>query len=139
MEFMLPVSSRSLQYYVIARRWLSDLEFFRLESGFLHQLLDRYITRLQELEMVGQLVDTGKKLQQLEQMVADDKLSNQLTQLELMAEDIIPEDAEALAATQVELEHFMSDLTKQFRTVKKEIYQLILTVGLEQPLIPHHN
>lgn len=134
METMLPISSRSLQYYVIAKKWSSDLDFFRLEAGFLHRLLDRNTRNLQDREHLGQLVKTGKDLAELEQMVVDDLLAGQLTQLELMAEDIIPEDAEALAAVQVRLEQFMGALTKRFRQVKQEIYRLVLDTPLPDRL-----
>ena len=56
METTLSISSRSLQYYVIAKKWSSDLEFFRLETAFLQKLLDRYIGRLQEETHFRQLV-----------------------------------------------------------------------------------
>jgi hypothetical protein len=44
------MSARSLQYYVIARRWLSDLEFFKIETSFLQKLLDKHIAGLQDSE-----------------------------------------------------------------------------------------
>jgi SMC interacting uncharacterized protein involved in chromosome segregation len=123
---MLLNSSRPLQYYVIARRWSSDLEFFRLESGFLQRLLDRYMSRLQGHSQFGKLVKAGEDLQELERMVDGDLLDRQLTQLELMAEDVIPEDADALTEVQVKLERLMSKLTQRFREVKQEVYALVL-------------
>ncbi|MFA6082696.1 hypothetical protein [Mucilaginibacter sp.] len=126
MDTMLLNSSRPLQYYVIARRWSSDLEFFRLESGFLQRLLDRYMSRLQGHSQFGKLVKAGEDLQELERMVDGDLLDRQLTQLELMAEDVIPEDADALTEVQVKLERLMSKLTQRFREVKQEVYALVL-------------
>ena len=123
---MLLNSSRPLQYYVIARRWSSDLEFFRLESGFLQRLLDRYMSRLQGHPQFGKLVKAGEDLQELERMVDGDLLDRQLTQLELMAEDVIPEDADALTEVQVKLERLMNKLTQRFREVKQEVYALVL-------------
>ena len=38
---------RTLQYYVIARKWLSDMDFFKIETAYLHRLMDDYIVRLQ--------------------------------------------------------------------------------------------
>ncbi|MCQ6959235.1 hypothetical protein [Mucilaginibacter aquariorum] len=126
MDTMLLNSSRPLQYYVIARRWSSDLEFFRLESGFLQRLLDRYMSRLQGHPQFVKLVKAGEDLQELERMVDGDLLDRQLTQLELMAEDVIPEDADALTEVQVKLERLMSKLTQRFREVKQEVYALVL-------------
>lgn len=42
-----------------------------------------------------------------------------------MAEDVIPEDAERLAATQVKLEYFMIKLTKGYRLIKNELFELV--------------
>jgi hypothetical protein len=111
------ISARSLQYYVIAQRWLSDLEFFKIETSYLHQLMDDYIVRLQDDDHIQKLIATGKSL---------NLLSDQIRQLELMAEDVIPEDSESLAAKQVQLEYFMTDLTHEFRKVKQELFHLVL-------------
>jgi hypothetical protein len=120
------ISARSLQYYVIAQRWLSDLEFFKIETSYLHQLMDDYIVRLQDDDHIQKLIATGKSLKKLEEMEVDDLLSDQIRQLELMAEDVIPEDSESLAAKQVQLEYFMTDLTHEFRKVKQELFHLVL-------------
>jgi hypothetical protein len=39
------LSNRSLQYYVIAKRWSSDLEFYDFELDFLDSLLKSKITQ----------------------------------------------------------------------------------------------
>ncbi|MES2265145.1 MAG: hypothetical protein V4520_00200 [Bacteroidota bacterium] len=126
MNTMLINSSRPLQYYVIAKRWASDLEFFRLENHFLQKLLDRYLGQLQDQPQFSQLVKAGNELHELEQMVDNDLFARQLKQLELMAEDIIPEDIDALTEVQIKLEQQMSNLTRLFRNVKKEIFKLVL-------------
>jgi hypothetical protein len=46
MESTTTMSVRSLQYYVIARRWASDLDFFKIEAAFLHHLMDDYFIPL---------------------------------------------------------------------------------------------
>lgn len=46
METAPSLSSRSLQYYVMARHWASELEFFKVETAFFHRLLDDYIVYL---------------------------------------------------------------------------------------------
>lgn len=135
METTTAMSARSLQYYVIARRWLSDLEFFKIETSFLHRLMESNISRLQDHDHIDKLITTGKSLRKLEQMEVDDLLKNQIKQLELMAEDIIPEDTEAFASTQIQLEYFMTNLTREFRLVKQELFSLILDVEHEDKMI----
>ena len=126
---------RSLQYYVIARKWLSDLEFFKIETTYLHRLMDDYIVRLQDAEHIHRLIEVGKELKKLEQMEINNMLTRQITQLELMAEDVIPEDSESLAATQVQLEYFITNLNHQFRKVKQELFRLVLDVKHKYKII----
>ena len=130
------ISARSLQYYVIAHRWLSDLEFFKIETSYLHRLMDDYIVRLQDDDHIQKLIAAGKSLQKLEEMEVNNLLSDQIRKLELMAEDVIPEDSESLAAKQVQLEYFMTDLTREFRKVKQELFHLVLDVKhKDKPII----
>ncbi|WP_295792991.1 hypothetical protein [Mucilaginibacter sp.] len=126
---------RTLQYYVIARKWLSDLEFFKIETAYLHRLMDDYIVRLQDADHIHRLIEVGKELKKLEQMEINNMLANQITQLELMAEDVIPEDSESLAATQVQLEYFITNLNHQFRKVKQELFRLVLDVKHKYKII----
>ena len=127
-------SARSLQYYVIALRWVSDLEFFNIETAFLHRLIDEYFIRLSDKTHFEKLKLAGNNLLKLEKdkSRADSLLTKQLKQVELMAEDIIPEKIENLTANQVQLEYLMADITKEYRTVKKELYTLIETVMREK-------
>jgi hypothetical protein len=43
-----------------------------------------------------------------------------------MSEDIIPEDTDALTSTQVKLAYFMTNLTREFRQVKQDLFSLVL-------------
>jgi len=130
METLTSLSARSLQYYVITNKWSSDLEFFRVECGFFHRLLDDYFVRLSDSIHIAKLKELGQKLYQLERdsNLAEKKLSKQLGQLELMAEDVIPEDAEELAGKQVELEYLMCNLTREHREVKNELFRQVEAV-----------
>ena len=135
MESAISISSRSLQYYVIARRWLAELEFFKLETAFLYKLFQRNMAQVHDENHLKKLAGNSKKLRELEALVAGDLLAGQINQLELMAEDIIPEDAEALAANQVKLEYFMANIVKTFREVKKDIFELVLDAKHDACLI----
>jgi DNA gyrase/topoisomerase IV subunit A len=130
METITAMSSRSLQYYVVARRWVSDLEFFKIETQFLERLLDDHFTQLCSEDHIDKLRAVSKKLSVLEEdeQQADKLLSRQLKHLELMAEDALPEDADSLAATQVQLEYLVTNLTREYRGIKKELFQLVTQV-----------
>jgi hypothetical protein len=121
------MSARSLQYYVIGRRWASDIEFFKIETAFLHCLLDDYFMRLCNPAYIDQLKHVGKNLLKLEteEYRADLLISEQLKNVELMTEDIIPENADELTENQVRLEYLMSNLIREYREVKKELFALV--------------
>lgn len=126
MQSTTSMSARSLQYYVIARRWLSDLEFFKIETSFLQRLLDKHIANLQDANHIHKLIAAGKALKHLEDTEVEELLTRQVRLLELMSEDIIPEDTDALAPTQVKLAYFMTNLTREFRQVKQDLFNLVL-------------
>lgn len=127
METSKALSARSLQYYVIARQWASDLEFFTIETAFFNRLLNDYFVRLSDAAHVLKLRETGKALLKLEEdkTKASRLLDDQLKELELMAEDIIPEDTEQLAGKQIELENMLHDITLEFRSVKQQLFALV--------------
>lgn len=137
MESAAKISGRSLQYYVVARHWASDLEFFRIETFFLHRLLDEYFVRLLSGHDLKDISSTGNKLRALEKNEASlgESLAEQLTQLELMAEDIIPEDTEQLAGRQVDLENQVTKIMTGHRELKKELFKLIENAMHKQKLI----
>ena len=124
------MSARSLQYYVIARRWASELEFFKIETAFFRRLLDDYSFRLSDQAYFEEFKRTGRELFELEEESARAGmlLIKQLKHVELMAEDIIPENAEELAINQVHLEYLMTNITRDYREVKKSLFQLVENV-----------
>ena len=100
-----------------------------MDINFLRELLNRQINQLQDREHLLKLNIAKQGLDNILSLVTDDLLSGQLTQLELMIEDIIPEDAEALACNQIRLELFINELLHKFRALKNEIYPLLLKTG----------
>lgn len=120
------LSTRSLQYYVISKKWALDLEFFKFEINFLKQLTHESFVKASEETTVilRQLRDNLLNLER-DNEHAFELLEEQARRLELAAEDIIPEDIDELASKQIYLEYLMSTLTADFRAVKKEVYQVI--------------
>lgn len=127
METAPSLSSRSLQYYVMARHWASELEFFKVETAFFHRLLDDYIVYLTSANYAEKLKISGNQLLKLEadERQLDELLTGQIRQLELMAEDVIPEDAESLATMQIKLERLTTDLMKAYQAAKKQLFVLV--------------
>ncbi len=133
MELYNTLSSRALKYLVIGRHWASDLEFFNIESAFFKKLLDRYF--LDEVNKAGaaRLSEVSGQLGRLTANVhnAQVRLDEQLRHLELMAEDIIPEDTEELTGKQVQLEYLVTTIMREYRETKKLLFSLI-TGSLER-------
>ncbi|WP_199118046.1 hypothetical protein [Pedobacter sp. ASV28] len=121
------LSARSLQYYLIAKNWISDLEFFKIEATFFHHLLDDYFVRLSAPVFIDKLKLMENRLIDLEEErhQADKQISEQITQLELMAEDIVPENSESLETKQIHLENSMKELTIAYRSMKKDLFVIV--------------
>jgi hypothetical protein len=137
METAVNLSPRSLQYYIVSRHWGSDLEFFKIETAFFHRLLDDYFVRLLSPEYFENLKKTSSKLFQLEKDENEVRrqLNDHLKQLELTAENIIPEDLEELSAAHSRLESSVIRFINEYREVKKDLFDLVESAMKEKKLI----
>ena len=115
METALSLSARSQQFYVMCRHWQSDMEFFKIETAFLHRLLDDYFVQLLSPEFFDKLKETSQKLFGLEkdENSLRQQLASHIKQMELTAENVIPEDTEKLADTQATLESLVVKIKKK--------------------------
>ncbi|SMC94979.1 hypothetical protein [Pedobacter nyackensis] len=130
------LSSKSLQYYVEAKHWTSDLEFFKVETSFFHRLLDDYFIRLTSPYFIEKLKAIEAKLLKFEEErhQTDKVLTEQLTKVELMAEDIMPEDLEGIENKQSKLQDLMTTLIKDYRETKKELFDIVEKVMKDESL-----
>ena len=127
METITSLSSRSLQYYVIARKWSSRLEFISFEINFLHYLIDEHLFTVPDINLrrnAGNLKD-GLMSLEFQRKNLERLLATQISQLELMAEDVISENISNLVAMQIELELRMDKISVAYRELKKQIFMLI--------------
>ena len=134
MENVTEMSDRSAQYYVIAKRWKSDLEFFKIESSFLSRLKqDYYFTRLTDYNNTEQLQKAGEHLLklQLDILKAENQVDAQLHQLTEVAENNVEDNAGNLALTNAVVGHLMIDLTHKYQEVKKEFFKAVETIFRE--------
>lgn len=129
METLTTLSARSLQYYIVARRWSTELEFSRLEKAFLEALINELLVEPSNSPDDLNLNFSMSKLQALDTdfVKAETSVSEQLEKLELIAENKFPELRETLAAEQACLEYLMLDLVHEFRNVKTELFTKIRT------------
>jgi len=127
METTTVLSSRSLQFYAITRKWLSDIEFYRTEVSFLQKLLDeRFFTSpaADERKKIAQL-NSELMIFEVEKNQLESSLTQQQKYLELMIEDIIPEDVSWLAGKQIELEKSVSEVFTEYKAVKERIFRAL--------------
>ena len=137
METVLSLSARSQQFYVLCRHWESDLEFFRIETAFLHRLLDDYFVQLLSPEYFEDLKKITRKLFELEKEEngLSQQIMNQVKQLELAAESVIPEDAEKLTDEQATIESLYLKLITDYKEVKKEMFSQVEKAMHQKKLI----
>src|SRR3569832_2150294 len=127
METLNSLSARSLQYLVIAKKWSSDLEFYKIEIKFLRSLLGvNFIALLNngDRETVKNITEDLIRLDG-EKNQLEYSLNDQIKRLELMAEDIIPEDATQVAGKQIRLEYMVAELFSEYKDLKREIFYLV--------------
>jgi hypothetical protein len=127
METLNALSARSLQYYVLAEHWASDLEFFKIETAFFDKLINDHFIRITEVSEIEKLYQLIKKIRGLkeDELATGKILAEQLKQLELMTEDFIPENVDDIQGKQVQLEYLVTNLTREYREVKKELFVAI--------------
>lgn len=127
METTISLSVPAIHYYGKARHWTSDLEFFKIETTFFYRLLNDYFIRVVDPAPMEAIKLTVSKLSKLEEDEghAMKLVGDQLKQLELISENIIPENQEELGSKQAELESLMAKLNQEYRAVKNELFALV--------------
>jgi hypothetical protein len=134
MKNVTEMSHTSEGYYITARRWISDLEFFKIETAFLiHLKRDYFFTRLADLGDAEKLETIGNKLVLLVDDIhqAEVQVQAQLKQLELVAENDVVENIKDLGETNNILYSLMTNLTNDYREVKKQLFICIAVVVRE--------
>jgi hypothetical protein len=127
METITSLSARSLQYYVIAKKWGSDIEFYKYETKFLRSLLDDCFFNTKSVSDRSEIAEINNELLELDvdKNQLERSLTEQLKDLELMAEDIIPEDANQVAGKQIRLEYMVGSLFSEYKELKRQIFSLV--------------
>jgi len=127
METTLNRSARSLQFYVIAKKWFSDLQFYKIETAFFHSLVEDHFIHLTGAKYATDLRQVNNDLLRLDKDIEETEglLGGQIKHVELMAEDFIPEDTGSLTITQVQLEYRIAGLLREYRQLKAELFKLV--------------
>lgn len=114
------------ELYVVSEHWKSDLEFYRDDLRFLHNLIDKYllwITKSENLDMVRELkVGLQEMNTRVEDLLA--KVSQHRIQLGYMVEDPNRTDAGIIKTEHEHLEEEIAFLVKSFRANRKEVFTI---------------
>lgn len=127
MEPILEGTFRSVQFYAVAQRWKTELDFFSSEAKFLHDLFETYhsiyfshffrdMIRAMD-EQLGKLECRCHKI--------DKALTLQLKVLELMVGGVVKENTSHLESRQVKLENCMAALHSETRELKKSLFAFV--------------
>jgi hypothetical protein len=116
-----------LRDHKTANHWAADNIFFRIETIFLHHLLDNHIADCSEKEHLKKLRQVKMDLRQLE---AHEKHVDGILQLQLkhLAEMLDGDRINAniyLPSTHLQLEKLMDGLTLEYRAFKQVLYALL--------------
>ncbi|WP_231491287.1 hypothetical protein [Pedobacter sp. Leaf170] len=119
-----------IQYHAVARHWASDIDFFKIEIVFLHHLLDDHFMLLSGPDYIDGLKGIGKKFLQIEKdkYQADTNLMDYIKILEGQTENLVDGHGELLAIKHKQMEHTMVHLNATYRTLKKELFALVIAL-----------
>jgi hypothetical protein len=133
MENEIEISARAEAFYVVTRRWLSDLEFFKIEASFLHHLQQDYFIRSADQPTIEKLKAIGQQLAKLhaDMESAAAHLETQINSIDMIVENRVPEDVKVLNVTQLALGHSMTQLIDEYRGVKKQLFELVENIMRE--------
>jgi hypothetical protein len=123
---------RSRHYQVAARQWISEINFFTIETAFLQNLLQGCIPLLSDKTFAEKRIITVKRLLKLQadKNYSDHVLNEQFEMLERASRAVIPIPANEveLACKQMELEFLIRSLNEEYREVKRELFSLVESV-----------
>ena len=127
MKTPVKLSSKASQYYVIAERWGSDLDFFKVEDNFYHHLLDKYVNSSSSTEHLEKLKKLGRELKILEEerLKVEILVGELLNRIALMADDKVPENLKEVETSHTTIELLMIDLIKKYRRFKRDLFNTV--------------
>jgi hypothetical protein len=135
MLYNITLPNCSQHYQVAARQWISEINFFTIETAFLQNLLQGCKPLLSDKTFAEKRKITVKRLQKLEvgKNYSDYILNEQFEMLEQAIRVPLPANEVELACKQMELEFLMVSLNEEYREVKKELFSLV------ESLLPENN
>lgn len=112
--------------FAVTGHWQSDLKFFADELDFLRSLIDKHFSTLMKEEHIDSTKSTVSQLGKLENRRSnfEQKTNRHYHHLAGLIEDPFPHDAQTYRDEHAKLEAAMAEFVKDFRQVKREVFQL---------------
>ena len=121
-----PTENEWRKLFALTGHWQSDLQFFSDELDFLRTLVDKHFSTLMREEHIESTKSTVSQLGKLENRRSnfEQKISRHYHHLAALIEDPFPHDAQTYREEHQKLEAAMADFVKDFRQVKRAVFQL---------------
>lgn len=121
-----PMENEWRKLFVLTGHWQSDLKFFSDELDFLRTLVDKHFSTLMKEEHIDSTKSTVSQLGKLENRRSnfEQKINRHYDHLAALIEDPFPHDAQTYRDEHAKLEAAMVDFVKDFRQVKRAVFQL---------------
>ena len=127
METISEGTFRSVQFYAVAQRWKTELDFFSSEAKFLHDLFETYASIYFSHFFRDMIREMDQQLSKLEGRChkIDKALTLQLKVLELMVGGVVKENTGHLESRQIKLENGVASLHSEAREIKKSLFDFV--------------
>ncbi|HEY0745034.1 MAG TPA: hypothetical protein VGD40_26395 [Chryseosolibacter sp.] len=118
--------SLTQQIYIISERWQSDLVFFYDELNFLRKLIDKYFIWLIDDDNIESTRKVASELSKLEKRRFSilQRLDKHRRHLANVIENPFTHNTQECSDEHSELEVLFAGLAKEFRLVKKDVFDL---------------
>lgn len=114
------------ELYVLAEHWKSDMDFYKDELRFLHDLVDKYFIWLTSKENIDHTREVALRLRQAEEerSIVASGIRHHLHRIGQMIVGPAAGDEQDFREEHILLEDKMTDLVKNIRALKKEVFAL---------------
>ena len=113
------------EIYMLTKHWQSDVEFFAYEIKFLLNLTNKYFIWLTDDQNIETVASVQKDLKRLrkEQKELADNLKTHLNHITALLENAFIYDEHTFKDEHIALENKLTDFTKTFKEVKKQVFK----------------
>lgn len=114
------------ELYILTGHWISDLEFYKEDLGFLRHIINKYIIWITKKENLQRVNEIEVALHKVDQKCGAllMKIEVHRTDLGIFIEHPDKEKATSLITEHGHLEKVMADFVKSFRENRREVFNI---------------